>query len=122
MKSVHPKKGRIVGFVFRGKEFDTRTSKGTLVQILTMLGHEDPEFMERFAARTVGKTRNLVAKNRTDLYKKSPHLDEEHSVRLENGWWVGTNLSTSQILKYIEIACDVIGVRFGSQLKLKEQG
>ncbi len=119
LKSVQFKKGRIVGFVFGGKEFDTRTSKGTLVQILTMFGHQDPGFMERFAAKTVGKTRSLVAKNRTDLYKK-PHL-LEYSAQLENGWWLGTNLSTSQIRKYIEIACDVAGVGFGSQLNLRYQ-
>ncbi len=119
MKSPQSGRKRIIGFVFKGREFDTRTSGGTLVQILTIFGCEDPEFMERFAARTVGKTRNLVAKNRTDLYKK-PHL-LEYSTQLENGWWLGTNLSTKQIREYIEIACNVAGAGFGSRLKLRYQ-
>ena len=114
-----PERNRIVGFVFRGEEIDTRTSIRTLVEILTIFEREDPEFMERFAAKTATRARNLVAKNRAVLYKKSDLV--KYSVQLENGWWLGTNLSTIQIRKYIETACDVAGVGFGSQLKLRDQ-
>ena len=111
---------RIVGFVLKGDEFETGTGRKTLVEILNMFEHDHPEFMERFAVRTASTKRNLVAKNQADLYQQS-HLVEEHSMKLENGWWFGTNLSTKQIEKHIRTACDVAGIKFGTELKLIER-
>ena len=45
----------------------------------------------------------------------------EHSLDLENGWWLGTNLSTPQVRKNIELTCQTAGVQFGSQLTLIER-
>ena len=39
---------------------------------------------------------------------------------LGNGWWLGHNLSTGAIRKKIQVACEIAGVTFGSQLKLIE--
>ena len=39
---------------------------------------------------------------------------------LENGWWLATNNGTALKRKYIQIACEVAGVKFDSQLKLIE--
>ena len=108
---------KIVGFTLDGKRFDARSAIGTLVEIVKILDHRDPEFMERFAARTVSKGRSLVDRDRTKLYKKSPHLTES-SKDLGNGWWLGSNLSTAGIEERIETACRTAGVRFGSELKL----
>ncbi|MCY4419774.1 MAG: hypothetical protein OXC42_00710 [Gammaproteobacteria bacterium] len=114
-----PKRNKIIGFVLKGEEVSTGTSRSTLSEILMRFSCEDPEFIERFATKTRSRNRNLVAKNRADLYNK-PHLIK-HSTQLENGWWLGTNLSTLQIRKHIKTACSVAGVRFGSQLKLIER-
>ena len=114
-----PLRSRIDGLVLRGKEVRPGTAIGTLAEILTIFEREDPNFMERFAAKTVGRNRNLVARNRADLYENSRLLDS-HSKELTNGWWLGTNLSKAQIRGHIETACDVRRVEFGNQLKLIE--
>lgn len=102
-----------------GKEVNPGTAIGTLAEVLTIFGREDPNFMERFATKTVSRNRNLVARNRADLYEKS-HLLDSHSKELTNGWWLGSNLSTAQIRGHIKTACDVRGIEFGNQLKLIE--
>ena len=114
-----PPRSRIIGFVLMGEEVYPGTAIGTLAEILTIFGREDPNFMERFATKAVSRNRNLVARNRADLYEKS-HLLDSHSKELTNGWWLGSNLSTAQIRGHIKTACDVRGVEFGNQLKLIE--
>ena len=113
---------KIVGFALGEEHFETKTSKQTLVDILTRFGRDDTKFMERFALKTdSGESRSLVARDRAALYRYSPHLTDRNSADLGNGWWLGTNLSTEQIRKHIETACDVAGIRFGSQLTLIER-
>jgi len=119
-KPDEPTQGKITGFVLRDQEFNTGFAITTLAQIVEIFAHETPEFMQSFAERTATKKRNLVAKNRADLYQ-TRHLVDSHSKQLNNGWWLGTNRSKLQIQGHIETACDIAGVRFGTQLKLIER-
>ncbi len=107
----------LAGFILRGERVETGKAIGTLIALVERLAREDPAFMERFASKTRSRSRNLVARKRTDLFLKTPHLINQ-SEKLKNGWWLGKNLSTEQILKHIKTACEVAGVRFGSELKL----
>ena len=113
-------RSRIVGFVLGEEHVESETAIGTLAELLTRFEREVPEFMERFAVKTISRNRKLVARNPTDLYEKS-HLVDKHSKDLRNGWWLGTNLSKAQVRGHIETACGVAGVSFGSQLKLIER-
>ncbi len=76
--------------------------------------------MENFAAQTATPRKRLVARNREDLYIGSPHLIDS-SMPLENGWWLATINNTTQIRQHIQTACQVAGVKFGSQLRLIER-
>ena len=114
------KRSRVVGFIYCGEEVQTGTGIETLAEILATFERQDPGFMERFAARTVSRTRALVARNRSDLYDKS-HLVDQHSKNLGNGWWLGTNLSKAQIIGHVRTACNEANVEFGSTLKLIER-
>ena len=111
--------GKIRGFVLRGQRVECRNARTTLTHIIQRLDRDSPRFMESFAEAAKGKTRRLVARNRSNLYDKS-HL-EKHSVDLGNGWWMGTNLNAAAIRQHILTACRVAGIRFGSQLTLIEE-
>ena len=113
-------RARIVGFVLGEEHVESGTAIGTLAELLTRFERDVPEFMERFAVKTISRNRKLVARNPTDLYQKS-HLVGKHSKDLRNGWWLGTNLSKAQVRGHIETACGVAEVSFGSQLKLIER-
>lgn len=90
----------------------------TLAEVLKEFQRRDAGFMTRLASRTVGRTRRLVAQNREDLYETENQ--RESSLDLENGWWLRTNISTKSVRRNIELACQVAGVRFGTQLTLIE--
>lgn len=113
--------GKIVGYILDGRKVDARSGSHALRSILMELDRRDASFLERFAAETRTSDRNLVARSRDDLYIATPHLKEQHSLLLDNGWWFGTNLSLPQIKGHIETACRLAGVQFGSQLTLIER-
>ena len=110
----------IVGFVLDGERFETGAAYRTLAEVLKVFDRRAPDFMERLAEETVGRRRRLVARNRNDLYD-NPKFVEKSSLNLRNGWWLGHHLSTKDIQKKIEIACEVAGIKFGSQLTLIER-
>ena len=110
---------KVVGFVLDGKRVETGIGNRVLAELLKEFQRRDSEFMERFSARTTGRTRRLVAETRDALYDQV-HL-RGYSLDLENGWWLGTNIGTVVIRNHIATACEVAGVRFGSQLTLIER-
>lgn len=122
------RESQLVGFFLHGERFDTRKSIETLAGILKAFADRDPEFMARFAPRVEGKQktadgtpkRRLVARNPDDLYT-DPKLVRNASRNLGNEWWLATNNSTTLKRKYIQTACEVAGVKFGSQLRLIER-
>ena len=114
----HPPKSAIIGFVLDGTRHETGTARGTLAEIVKLFDREHPRFMERFAEITASRARNLVARDRADLYLRAPHLLEQSCTDLQNGWFLGTHLSTDQITKHIRTACRVVEVGFDTQLKL----
>ena len=78
-------RARIVGFALGEEHVESGTAIGTLADLLTRFERDVPEFMERFAVKTISRNRNLVAKDPADLYKKF-HLVDKHSKILKNGW------------------------------------
>ncbi len=87
--------------------------------LLTHLAERDPSFLDRFASRKHGRTRRFIARARGDLYPGRPDLAELHAVEFVNGWWMGTNYSKRSILEIIKLASEVVGLRLGSDLKVK---
>ena len=110
---------KIVGFILDNKPMETGAANRTLAEVLKEFQRLDPGFMSRFEIETRSRRRRLVAENRDDLYNQ-PHL-VTYSLDLENGWWLGTNISSDKVRGSIETACEVAGVKFGSQLKLIER-
>ena len=62
-----------------------------------------------FAPKTIGTTRRTIARSKKDLHHTS-------CLPLENGWWLGTSLSTDAIVRIIRRACEVARVNFDTQL------
>ena len=116
--SLPTNSGKIIGFILDGERMDTGVGNRTLAEVIKAFHRRDPGFMGRFAARTRGRTRRLVAQTRDELYDLA-HL-RDYAIDLGNGWWLGTNLGTGSIRKNIGIACGVMGVQLGSQLTLIE--
>ncbi len=119
-QSAVGKKSKLVGFSLDKESFNTSSAKETLAEILKKLQDRDPGFMDRLAKETVGRKRRLVARDRNDLYD-DPKFVKQSSLDLQNGWWLGHHLSTAQVQRYIKTACEVAGVKYGTQLTLIER-
>ena len=118
--SARQASGRIIGYVLDENRVETGAGNLTLLAILREFDQRDPSFMERFAAKTRTTKRHLVDRNPDNLYIGSPQL-KKYSQELGNGWWLGTNLSKSDVVRCVETACDIVGVKYGSQLTLTEK-
>ncbi len=114
------RRSRIIGFIFDDERHDTNNGTQTLIEILNVF-QRIPNFMTEFAPRVATNTRRLVARRREDLYSPDrKDLMETAAKPLDNGWWLGSNLSTLQVRNNIHIACEIAGVSFGRQLRLIE--
>ena len=116
-----PVVNKIVGYELDGKTKTTKTAKQALVEIIKEFQRRDSDFLPRLAQKTVTRTSNLVSQNRNDLYTSSHRKSHYYSTDLENGWWLGRTFSTDGVRKNIKIACEVAGIKFGSQIKLLEE-
>lgn len=112
---------QIRGFVLDGERTVTGSAREALTELVKKLHLLDKEFMARFAIRTSGRTRRLVATTRDQLYDNADIDLDQHSRDLNNGWWIGTNLSQALIRKHIATACEVMGISLGSRLTLIER-
>jgi len=110
---------KIVGFTLYGESMETQFGNRALAELLIKFQSMDHKFMDNFSSQTRGRTRRLVAKSRDDLYDLSKLVD--YSLDLKNGWWLGTNISTPQVRRHIKTACQIAGVKFGSDLTLMER-
>ena len=110
---------KIVGFALDGKSVEPGNGNRTLAELIKEFQQRNPSFMERFSAQTTGRTRRLVATTRDGLYDEV-HL-RGYSLDLENGWWLGTNISSNIVRQRVATACEIMGVQFGSQLTLIER-
>lgn len=116
------RRSQIIGYTINGKRCESGTARRTLAEVLIELHQRDPnDFMVKYAHATRTRTRRLVAQSQEDLYDKKD-LIRNHSMRLEGGWWLGTNLSSGDIKKNIIKACKIAGIRFGKELTLIELG
>jgi hypothetical protein len=98
------------------------TLKDFMLTMLEVLSHDRPGFMESLAEiddREFMKSaqhRRYVAKERELLYIKNPHLVAD-SARFR-GYWIGTNVSHTQVDSFARVACEAAGVKAASIRKL----
>jgi len=108
-----------VGFVLDGRFYSARNARDVLVRTFDALAERDSTFLERFASLPKhGRTRRYVARTPEELYPGRADLAREHSARLKSGWWIGTNVSRATIKRIIEMAGDVVGLKYGASLKV----
>ena len=119
-KPPRKRNSKPIAFELENRRVETGAAYLTLAEVLKEFHRRDPQFMERFAAKTSTRKRRLVARNRQDLYPGRPDFAEKSSLDLKNGWWLGHNLNADTIRSRIKTACEIAGVKFGSALKLIE--
>jgi hypothetical protein len=98
------------------------TLREFMLQLFGVLADDGTGFMKALAEiddREFMKSpqhRRYVARNRDVLYIKNPHL-EKNAVEFR-GYWIGTNVSHSQVASVARMACEAAKVTHASIRKL----
>lgn len=108
------------GFELQGRFVASRSGREAMIKLFQEFDQRDDTFLERFAALPKhGRSRRFVARSREALYPGREDLAREHSHQLRPGWWIGTNYGVRQMNGIIAKACDVAGLRFGTDVRTK---
>jgi hypothetical protein len=99
---------------FRGEKQICTTAKAGYVATLNRF-IEAKSALVTYTHVIETSARRYIARNKKDLYPRSPHLGgiRSYSRQLENGWWAITNLNTREnveLLCRFGLAC---GLEFG---------
>jgi len=111
----HPLNG--IGYQHKGAWHPYSNGIDVMLAVLREFAQNDKDFLSRFASRKHGRKRRWVDRSKSNLYPGRTDLQEEFSVELIPGWWVGTNYSaTSDMPNIIRAACEVMGIEFDKDL------
>ena len=114
-------KGKLCGFFLNGEKRIVGTVADTLAEVLKEFQRRNPNFLSLFELQSKGHKRQTVARDRNRLFPNDLVRIAKHSLDLGGGWWMGTHIGSVEASKKIRIACDVAGVKFGSELTLIER-
>jgi predicted type IV restriction endonuclease len=109
---------RKVPFQLLGQKYTEPDAISALIFVLRRLAERDSGFLESFAKQAPGRTRNHIAKTRSEVYPGKPEL-EAYSTEIAPGWWLGTNIANREKDRLAKIACDVSGLKFGKDLVIQ---
>ena len=112
----------ITGFVLDGKEYQCEDAINTLKRIIETLAEDNQQFMGEFDMKTRKPKRRLVARRSLELHRDRKEVEKfKTRLKLDKKWWMLKHRGTVQIREFIETACEVAGIKFGSELTLIEQ-
>lgn len=114
-ETTKPLGSRKVSFEFLGQKYKEQDAISALIFVLQNLAKRNSGFLDRFAKQAPGRTRNHIAKTRSEVYPGKPEL-ETYTTEIVPGWWLGTNISNRDKDRLAKIACDVCGLKFGKDL------
>lgn len=109
-----------IGYQYKGQWHSYINGIDVMLAILREFAQSNKDFLSRFVSRKHGRTRRWVDRSKSNLYPGRTDLQEEFSVELIPGWWVGTNYSaTSDMPNIVRAACEVMGIEFGKDLEAR---
>jgi hypothetical protein len=110
----HNGHGRI-HYTLLGVECAAPDATAAMIDILATLSRGRPDFFERLAPKVRGRTRNHLARSRTDVYPERPDL-ARYAQEVVPGWYIGSNIANREKESFLRAACKVAGLTFGRDL------
>lgn len=113
-------------FTLFGRTVSCRNDKEVLIGVVKELGERDPGLYARLAPHFVGKRRNFLVQDRSQIYPAGSTESVLRSVeKLPGGWWLGTHSSTrlkNEQLKKVREITGLPSSQFSWQMKGKTDG
>ena len=115
-------KKALKGFTIDNYTSVTDNAVQTLREVVKRFSEKNNLFLQLFEEKTRTKSRKLVSKNKEELFPPTrKDLMEKYSEDMGNGYWLNKNYGVDKIKEFIEIACDIMDVKFGIDLVLIER-
>lgn len=89
-----------------------------MIEILNNFAQYDDCFFSKLAAKVQGRTRNHIARSRSEVYPTRPDLIR-YVKKMNYGWFIGCNTANREKEKVLRAACEVMGMSFGVDLKIE---
>lgn len=97
-----------------GQQLDCRSGNRALVEVLRQISSRDPTKLPLLATAARGRNRNHIARSVGEIYPDRPDLAQ--AEEFADGWLVGLNIANREKVRLVRAACDVFGLRFGSDV------
>jgi hypothetical protein len=110
-----PTEAAAVRYTLRGEEHGAGDATEAMLGILASLSRDDGRFFEVLAAKVQGRTRNHLARSRSNVYPRRPDL-VKYVKQMAPGWFIGCNIANREKEKILRAACEVAGLVFGRDL------
>lgn len=109
--------GGKIAYTWFGEALTAPTAKAAAVDLLRRLTALHPERLPDLAARVRSRKRALIARSPEEINPGRPDL--ANAYELPDGWLVGMHTANREKTKLIRAACDVMGVRFGTDVQIE---
>lgn len=106
---------RAVKFTIFGDERIANNATSALIAILGELAARFPEKISDMAAHNIQRSRSQIARTPHEASPSRP----EQAREFYDGWMIGTNIKNTTKEQIIRHCCDVVGVRFGSDVVIR---
>lgn len=104
------------GFLFNGQFSPCKSGREVLITIFERFSQEDPDFLPRFALLPRhGRSSRYLARTPAALFpNRSDYLEHR---QLSSGWYLHVHHSHTSIMKIIEMACQVMNLKYGEDIQ-----
>jgi len=106
-----------IAYQLDGERHAASDATEAMINILRDLAQYDDDFFPKLAAKVRGRTRNHVARSRSEVYPGRPDL-VRYVKEVRPGWFIGCNIANREKKKILRAACDVMGLAFDRDLKI----
>jgi len=117
--SMKPETIGTAGFWLFDQWYPCKTAIEVMVRSFQLFMELDDNFMEVLAGKVGGRKRPYIARSPEELYSDDPDLQQNATVKLCDGWYVGTNENNKTKVRLLKAACEVLGIEFDKDFKIR---
>ena len=118
----------LAGYTLNGERYYARSTAETLRMIFSKFIELDPRFESKLRSRRPGwfsNNRQFIAESPEALFQSITKYQsvyrQSSSKELDNGRYISTHMGFEEAKKRIEVGCEIVGIRYGTDLILHEQ-
>jgi hypothetical protein len=105
-RAKHTRRGGTYPYVVNGSAREAYGLKGVLKDVLIEMEKAKKGSLVRLSQYRTPRGRRIIARRDVEIYPGNQELVEKSAERLNDDWWYDTNISNSQLKKYISTSLE----------------